>query len=271
MTAKTITAMKAEIDSLLATNSSGDISALDLRTVLKNTIDSIINVFGFAAYQDTTYTTGSPLSLLADTDTVLPNDAGTVTNTYKPVEIDTFYAPASLYFDTLTEDFVVGETVTGGSSGATATILGIRENPEVANSGILLLSAITGTFTDNEAITGSGSGSANANGSNDVGRIAGTQGETYAIHIEYKCRPTNANTTRIDTWFDIQGAVGELYNRTTSLSKGNGVEHNVTFTTRVYALNTWQGNAAIPYVNAVNTAEIYDIRFIIYRESVPVV
>lgn len=46
---------------------------------------------GWATYVDTTYTSGSPFSVSADTNTVLPNDAGTTIETQKPVDVATFY------------------------------------------------------------------------------------------------------------------------------------------------------------------------------------
>lgn len=65
-----------------------------------------------------------------------------------------------LAYDALTADFVVGETITGGTSSATATLLAIM--PTSATAGTLKLGTITGTFQDNETIT-SASGSATSN------------------------------------------------------------------------------------------------------------
>lgn len=66
-----------------------------------------------------------------------------------------------LAYDALTADFEVGETVTGGTSGATAEILGVVRTTDTA--GLLQIGAITGTFLNDEAIT-SASGAAVANG-----------------------------------------------------------------------------------------------------------
>ena len=67
-----------------------------------------------------------------------------------------------LAYDALATDFVAGETVTGGTSGASAEILAIV--PASSTTGVLKLGTITsGPFTDNETIT-SASGSALANG-----------------------------------------------------------------------------------------------------------
>lgn len=49
------------------------------------------DVTGWANYQDTQYTDVSPFSILADTDTILPNNAGSTLDSQKPADIATFY------------------------------------------------------------------------------------------------------------------------------------------------------------------------------------
>jgi hypothetical protein len=72
-----------------------------------------------------------------------------------------------LKFDAGTNDFIEGETVTGGTSGATATVRrvvllsGAWSGSAV---GYLTLSGVTGTFQNNENITGSGGGAAVVDG-----------------------------------------------------------------------------------------------------------
>lgn len=46
---------------------------------------------GWGSYSDTAYTSGSPFALTANTDTVLPNNKGTVIETQKPLDVATFY------------------------------------------------------------------------------------------------------------------------------------------------------------------------------------
>lgn len=79
-----------------------------------------------------------------------------------------------LNFDAQTVNFVVGGTLTGGTSGATATIVDQVDN---GTTGFLILGAITGTFQDNEIITGSLGGSATADGVSVqlFGAITGTK------------------------------------------------------------------------------------------------
>jgi hypothetical protein len=84
-------------------------------------------------------------------------------------------------YDALTEAFVVGRTLTGGTSGATATIVGVQ--PLTATTGNLRITGITGTFQDNETITGSSTGgSATANGvSAEASTVAITGVTTSAL------------------------------------------------------------------------------------------
>ncbi len=71
----------------------------------------------------------------------------------------------SLCYDAQTSGpFVVGETITGGSSGAKASITAVREDAG-SPSGCLELDNLAGYFQDNEILTGDGGASATVNGS----------------------------------------------------------------------------------------------------------
>ena len=48
---------------------------------------------GWCEYQDTQYTSESPFTVSADTDTVIPNNALTIRQDQKPKDIETFYNP----------------------------------------------------------------------------------------------------------------------------------------------------------------------------------
>jgi hypothetical protein len=67
----------------------------------------------------------------------------------------------TLAYDAQTVNFTVDRTLTGGTSGATATI---RADDDAGTTGTLYLSDINGTFQNNETITDTGGGSALANG-----------------------------------------------------------------------------------------------------------
>lgn len=76
-------------------------------------------------------------------------------------------AQNDLAFDGQTAAFAVGETVTGGTSGATATIVGISMT--ATDAGVLRLGAVAGgPFQNDEPIT-SATGAALANGANAAG------------------------------------------------------------------------------------------------------
>lgn len=62
----------------------------------------------------------------------------------------------ALSYDNITQDFVVGEVITGGTSGAVGTVY------EVLSGGALVLIDVTGTFEDNEFLNGSEGGDAQA-------------------------------------------------------------------------------------------------------------
>lgn len=64
-------------------------------------------------------------------------------------------------YDAQTGEFGIGETLTGGTSGATGKIVGDERS---GAAGILRLENVDGTFQDDETITDSGSGSADADG-----------------------------------------------------------------------------------------------------------
>lgn len=67
----------------------------------------------------------------------------------------------TLNYDAETVGFTAGSTLTGGTSGATATILRVLD---AGTTGTLYLDNVVGTFQNDETITGSGGGSATANG-----------------------------------------------------------------------------------------------------------
>ena len=147
---------------------------------------------GWADYNDTQYTSGSPLSLTANTNTALLNNAGSTIKTYLPEGVTDLY--------------------------------------DVATQ-----------------------------------KVLGREGDAYIITTEYKAVPTQAGTTYIETWFDIGGAVGELYRQISSFPKGQGQVRNITTSTLVYTLDTWEANGASLFIRSNRTANVYDIRYVIAR------
>lgn len=74
----------------------------------------------------------------------------------------TFGTPThTLNFDNQTDNFTVGELITGGTSGAKA---GIVRQSDSGTTGTLTIHMVSGTFADTEEITGATTGVANVNG-----------------------------------------------------------------------------------------------------------
>lgn len=81
----------AAILGLLEDNNTGNISAQDIRDAMVSLDDT-----GWAQYADTQYTQGSPFSVLADTDTDLPNNGANAIQTYMPRDVNTMYADGKI-------------------------------------------------------------------------------------------------------------------------------------------------------------------------------
>lgn len=62
-----------------------------IASALNSMFSEVYQFTGWATYVDTQYTSGSPFSVSANTDTLLPNNAGTKNETQKPSDIVTFY------------------------------------------------------------------------------------------------------------------------------------------------------------------------------------
>jgi hypothetical protein len=90
---------------------------------------------------------GVDTGFIYDGDRFYPNVAGGVTQ---------------VNYDGLTDDFTEGEVVTGGTSGATGTLW--KQDSATATTGHLFLTDVTGTFVDNEEVTGATAGVADVIG-----------------------------------------------------------------------------------------------------------
>lgn len=114
-----------------------------------------------------------------------------------------------LQYDALTTDFEVGETVAGGTSGATATILGVVR--ATATTGTLKIGAVTGgPFQDDEAIT-SASGAAVANGDEAAissVTITGQATNTFSQVFLYAQRLFFVEADSLVAWYLPAGQVG---------------------------------------------------------------
>lgn len=118
-------------------------------------------------------------------------------------------------YDALTLAFSVGEAVTGGTSGATATIVSIVQTS--ATAGALRLGSITGgPFQDNEALTSAG-GAATANGASSVGSsitLTGVSSSNLSQVFLHKSRIWGVEKNSLSVWYlpaaSVGGAASEL-------------------------------------------------------------
>jgi hypothetical protein len=153
---------------------------------------------GWGDYVDSQYTSESPFSLTADTDTLIPLDGLNGPKTQIPQDITSFI-----------------ETFDAGS------------------------------YTS--------------------ARVLGINGDSYLLTLDFKVLPTSVNTTVIEFWYDIGGSIGELYRRTATFPKGNGLVRAITTTTNVYTLDTWEANGAEIYIRSDGPCNVYDFRMVISR------
>jgi hypothetical protein len=152
-----------------------------------------------------------------------------------------------LDYDALTADFDISETVTGGTSGAGAPIVGIVRTS--ATSGTLFLGSVTGgPFQDDEAIT-SASGAADADGANsEASGLSVTGVSTSDLkHVWlHQNRLFFVKKDSLSVWYLPAGAVGGtandislagvfqrggtvLFGATWSLDSGAGLDDKCVF------------------------------------------
>lgn len=146
-------------------------------------------------------------------------------------------------FDAQTSAFEVGQTVTGGTSGATATILAITKTS--ATAGTLKVGTITGgPFQDNEALTDGATGAATANGASASGSAITLTGVATTALSQvwlFKERLFFVEKDSMSAWYlpveSIGGAASEidlgsifaeggtlLFGATWSLDSGSGLD-----------------------------------------------
>lgn len=115
----------------------------------------------------------------------------------------------NLAYDAKTADFTAGETVTGGTSGATATILAVI--PATTATGSLKIGPVTGgPFQDNETVTSAG-GSADANGAEAVASaitITGVATTALSAPWQYASRVFFVEQGTQSAWYLPVDAIG---------------------------------------------------------------
>lgn len=165
----------------------------------------------------------------------------------------------NLSYDALVTAFAVGQTVTGGTSGASATIVGITQAS--ATTGTLRLGAITaGPFQDNEALT-SATGAATANGASAAGSAITITGIATASLSQvwlFKERLFFVEENSLSVWYlpvkSIGGAATEIdlgavfrkggslmFGATWSLDSGSGLDDVCIFVSTNGEIAVYQG------------------------------
>jgi hypothetical protein len=165
-----------------------------------------------------------------------------------------------LSFDAESSAFTVGETVTGGTSGASATILAITKTS--ATEGTLKLGAITsGPFQDNETITDGATGSATADGASASGSaiaITGVATTDLSQVWSFKERLFFVEEGTTSAWYlpvkSIGGAASELdlgavfkrggtllFGATWSLDSGDGMDDVCLFVSNLGEVAVYSG------------------------------
>ena len=162
-------------------------------------------------------------------------------------------------YDALTAAFAVGETVTGGTSGASATIVSITQTS--ATAGVLKVGAITsGPFQDNEALSSAG-GAATANGASSAApavTITGVATSDLAQVWLFKERLFFVEKDSTSAWYlpveSIGGAASEidlgsvfrrggrlLFGATWSLDSGDGLDDVCIFVSSNGEIAVYEG------------------------------
>lgn len=266
MTAYNRSDLKTQIENMQNRDGGDRISASDLKSILVDMTDTFLtnqDDTGWASYSDTQYTSGSPLAVTGGVLTKLPNNALSAIDSQKPTDVPDFYVPNSILYDGGSSLFVAGETITGGTSGATAEIVVVQGD---STSGTLMLKSVSGVFVDNEAIT-SASGSALANGALLGGKILGRNGDGLGMTIFLYAVPSVLNQS-FEGYIDITGGAGtpanlsKLYPNTFPFPRGAGVDRGVAFdVTSAYTLGTWNQNGGDFYIQSDDDFDVYGIIF----------
>lgn len=195
---------------------------------------------------------GEYLTVLNDDDAPQHYD-GTV---WLPITGTSVYA---LDYDAETSAFSVGETVTGGTSGATATIVRVVD---AGSTGRLYINALSGNFQDNETLTDGAGGSATADGDEGtavLGAISNVTTSQLSQGWVYRNREYFVQRDTQSAWYLGAGAItGDadqlslagvfkrggalLFGATWSLDAGDGVDDKCVFVSTEGEVAIYEGS-----------------------------
>ena len=226
---------------------------------INNNFTELYTQAGHASYTDTLYPDSTTFfTLSANTDTPLPVNGGTIYDSQKPTDINEFYYSGGLDLSSVTGTFLVDETITGGTSGTTATV-------RLINGSSIEFLNNDGNFTTSETITGSTSGATATIDTIRDGYITGRDNDNLDLMLYFKAEPSNVSQW-LDIWIDITGGSGtpanlaNLYRETFSFPKGSGVERGVLYALpSAYTRNTWESNGGVIYLRSNASLKVYTI------------
>lgn len=162
-----------------------------------------------------------------------------------------------LSYDGGTGDFTVGQTITGGTSAATAVIVSISGTTA---AGTLRINTVSGVFQDNEALTDGSTGSATVNGTLvSIPSITGVDTSEF-IHVwPYRNRLFFVQAATKSAWYLPVDAVGGsateltldgvfrrggtmLMGATWSLDAGDGLDDKCVFVSSQGEVAVYEGS-----------------------------
>lgn len=94
--------------------------------------------------------------------------------------------------------------------------------------------------------------------------ITGRRGDGILVTTEFSIdRETNSGQFNLECAYDIGGSFTELFHRFLRLQGGGEV--NITFTTAMYTLDTWQENGALFKIQTSVPVRIFNMRHMVHR------
>lgn len=169
-------------------------------------------------------------------------------------------AVTALDYDAASAGFTVGETVTGGTSGASAPIIGVK--PTTATTGTLYLGTVSGgPFQDDEAITDGATGSATADGAGSVvvsAVVSGVATSALSALWVHKSRVWAVQKNTLVAWYLPAASIGGtatsfalrgvfrdggslLFGATISGDSGDGMDDRAVFVSDQGEVAVYQG------------------------------
>ena len=219
-------------------------------------------ITGWSKYNDSLYTSLNPFLLTDGVEVTLPNNSCIIDCSQKPSDISDFYYAGRIDIINVVGTFEVGELITGGISGAMATI-------SVVDPTYLLLNAIDGAvFMDTESISGGLSGAvADVTGTQQDGALTGNLGDAIDFQIELIAVPLSIDSNiSLVVGIDV-GLADNIFIGETHLRKGVNEEHYFLNIRDLYIGSDFSTNNGTVKIYSINSnVNIYDIKYLPSRK-----